>query len=145
MKSFITRLVQPQTTPILQPTNINPKDWLALDLDHIDFYSDKENIPHRNAQTQNPPPVKPPGFQLRTCPDRTTEISNGQLTEGQTDKHTRDPKPDRSENTVDSREPTIPTTPNQRSICLFGVLHRFQHCTGHITTGSWKGRGNQYI
>ena len=30
-------------------------------------------------------------------------------------------------------------------ICLFGVLHRFQHCTGHITTGSWKGRGNQYI
>ena len=21
----------------------------------------------------------------------------------------------------------------------------FQHCTGHITTGSWKGRGNQYI
>ena len=28
--------------------------------------------------------------------------------------------------------------------CLFGVLHRFQHCTGHITTGSWKGRGNQY-
>ena len=30
-------------------------------------------------------------------------------------------------------------------ICLFGVLRRFQHCTGHITTGSWKGRGNQYI
>ena len=30
-------------------------------------------------------------------------------------------------------------------ICLFGVLCRFQHCTGHITTGSWKGRGNQYI
>ena len=28
---------------------------------------------------------------------------------------------------------------------LFGVLHRFQHCTGHIMTGSWKGRGNQYI
>ena len=28
---------------------------------------------------------------------------------------------------------------------LFGVLHRFQHCTDHITTGSWKGRGNQYI
>ena len=24
-------------------------------------------------------------------------------------------------------------------------LHRFQHCTGHITTGSWKGRENQYI
>ena len=29
--------------------------------------------------------------------------------------------------------------------CLFWVLRRFQHCTGHITTGSWKGRGNQYI
>ena len=28
-------------------------------------------------------------------------------------------------------------------IYLFGVLRRFQHCTGHITTGSWKGRGNQ--
>ena len=33
----------------------------------------------------------------------------------------------------------------QISIYLFGVLRRFQHCTGHITTGSWKGRGNQYI
>ena len=30
-------------------------------------------------------------------------------------------------------------------IYLFGVLHHFQHCAGHITTGSWKGRGNQYI
>ena len=30
-------------------------------------------------------------------------------------------------------------------ICLFGVLCRFQHCTGHIMMGSWKGRGNQYI
>ena len=30
-------------------------------------------------------------------------------------------------------------------VYLFGVLPRFQHCTGHITTGSWKGRGNQYI
>ena len=30
-------------------------------------------------------------------------------------------------------------------VCLFGVLRCFQHCTGHITTGSWKGRGNQYI
>ena len=30
-------------------------------------------------------------------------------------------------------------------IYLFGVLRRFQHCTGHITTGSWKGRVNQYI
>ena len=33
----------------------------------------------------------------------------------------------------------------QDDIYLFGVLRRFQHCTGHITTGSWKGRGNQYI
>ena len=32
-----------------------------------------------------------------------------------------------------------------RFIYLFGVLRRFQHCTDHITTGSWKGRGNQYI
>ena len=30
-------------------------------------------------------------------------------------------------------------------IYLFGVIRRFQHCTGHITMGSWKGRGNQYI
>ena len=30
-------------------------------------------------------------------------------------------------------------------IYLFGVLHHFQHCTSHITMGSWKGRGNQYI
>ena len=28
---------------------------------------------------------------------------------------------------------------------LFGVLRPFQHCTGHMTMGSWKGRGNQYI
>ena len=28
-------------------------------------------------------------------------------------------------------------------IYLFGVLRRFQHCTGQ--TGSWKGKGNQYI
>ena len=28
---------------------------------------------------------------------------------------------------------------------LFGVLRRFQRCTGHITTGSWKGRVSQYI
>ena len=27
-------------------------------------------------------------------------------------------------------------------VYLFGVLRRFKHCTGHITTGSWKGRGN---
>ena len=30
-------------------------------------------------------------------------------------------------------------------IYLFGILRRFQHCTGDITTGSWKDRGNQYI
>ena len=30
-------------------------------------------------------------------------------------------------------------------IYLFRASRRFQHCTGHITTGSWKGRGNQYI
>ena len=30
-------------------------------------------------------------------------------------------------------------------VYLFVVLRRLQHCTGHITTGSWKGRGNQYI
>ena len=30
-------------------------------------------------------------------------------------------------------------------IYLFGVLHHFQHRTGHIMMGSWKGRGNQYI
>ena len=40
-----------------------------------------------------------------------------------------------------------PTSRNAEDlfIYLFGVLHRFQHCTGHITTDSWKGRGNQYI
>ena len=27
---------------------------------------------------------------------------------------------------------------------LFGGLRQFKHCTGHITTGSWKGIGNQY-
>ena len=32
-----------------------------------------------------------------------------------------------------------------RLFCLFGVLRHFQHCAGHITTGSWNGRGNQYI
>ena len=30
-------------------------------------------------------------------------------------------------------------------VYLFGVLRRLQHCTGHITTGSWKGRENLYI
>ena len=38
-----------------------------------------------------------------------------------------------------------PSGVSERFIYLFGVLRRFQHCTGHITTGSWKGRGNQYI
>ena len=32
-----------------------------------------------------------------------------------------------------------------QQICSVYFLFRFQHCTGHITTGSWKGRGNQYI
>ena len=35
--------------------------------------------------------------------------------------------------------------PESLCIYLFGVLRLFQHCTGHIATGSWKGRGNQYI
>ena len=39
----------------------------------------------------------------------------------------------------------LPHTVVYLFIYLFGVLCRFQHCTGHITTGSWKGRGNQYI
>ena len=30
-------------------------------------------------------------------------------------------------------------------VYFFGVLRCFQHYTGHITTSSWKGRGNQYI
>ena len=30
-------------------------------------------------------------------------------------------------------------------IYLFGVLLRFQHCTGHIKGASFVGRGNQYI
>ena len=28
---------------------------------------------------------------------------------------------------------------------IWGFLRPFQHCIRHITTGSWKGRGNQYI
>ena len=31
------------------------------------------------------------------------------------------------------------------SIYLFGILCHFQHSTCHITTGSFVGRGNQYI
>ena len=34
---------------------------------------------------------------------------------------------------------------SNKNIYLFVFSHCFQHCTGHITTGSWKGRGNQYI
>ena len=34
---------------------------------------------------------------------------------------------------------------DQNFIYLFVVLRRFQHCTGHITTGSWKARGNKYV
>ena len=30
-------------------------------------------------------------------------------------------------------------------VYLFGVICLFQHYRGHITTGSWKGRGNWYI
>ena len=30
-------------------------------------------------------------------------------------------------------------------IYLFGGLRGFQHCTGYITMGSWKGRGKQYV
>ena len=30
-------------------------------------------------------------------------------------------------------------------IYLVGVLRGFQRCMGHITTGSWKDRGNQNI
>ena len=33
----------------------------------------------------------------------------------------------------------------QKIVVGFFVLRRFQHCTGHIMTGSWKGRGNQYL
>ena len=45
---------------------------------------------------------------------------------------------------VSARPTRMALTPSA-TIYLFGVLRRFQHCTGHITTGSWKGRGNQYI
>ena len=34
---------------------------------------------------------------------------------------------------------------NNLVIYLFGVVHCFQHCTGHITMGSFVGRGNQYV
>ena len=36
-----------------------------------------------------------------------------------------------------------------KSACIlklrFIYLFINQHCTGHITTGNWTGRGNQYI
>ena len=55
--------------------------------------------------------------------------------------------------TVDQTEcctwyPTLLRHQDTTVISLLPVgffLRRFQHCTGHITTGSWKGRGNQYI
>ena len=40
---------------------------------------------------------------------------------------------------------TMNSISNRLEEYLLGVLHCFQHCTGHITTGSWKGRGNKYI
>ena len=39
---------------------------------------------------------------------------------------------------------SVVSTQTNLFIYLFGVLRRFQHCTGHITMGSWKGRANQY-
>ena len=36
-------------------------------------------------------------------------------------------------------------TPECHIFIYLGFLRHFQHCTGHITMGSWKGRGNQYI
>ena len=37
------------------------------------------------------------------------------------------------------------TKKNQINLNKFGFLCCFQYCTGHITMGSLKGRGNQYI
>ena len=34
---------------------------------------------------------------------------------------------------------------NREFYLFIWVLRHFQHCAGHITTGSWKARGNQYI
>ena len=47
--------------------------------------------------------------------------------------------------TGSATQPRYPVGQKFCRIYLFGVLRHFQHCTGHITTGSWKGRGNQYI
>ena len=32
-----------------------------------------------------------------------------------------------------------------KTIYFFGFLCHLQHCSRHIATGSWKGRGKQYI
>ena len=66
------------------------------------------------------------------------EVSSSTLSEGQMFKH----------DCLSVSNPTVVHTLVSLFllfIYLFGVLRRFQHCTGHITTGSWKGRGNQYI
>ena len=34
-------------------------------------------------------------------------------------------------------------TDHMHYIYLFGVLHCFQYCTGHVMMGSFVGRGNQ--
>ena len=49
------------------------------------------------------------------------------------------------EKMIKEKQKSKKVTPMKTFVYLFGVLRRFQHCTGHITTGSWKGRGNQYI
>ena len=46
---------------------------------------------------------------------------------------------------VKTRLCRVTKRPAKLSVYLFGVLRHFQNCTGHITTGSWKGRGNKYI
>ena len=48
-------------------------------------------------------------------------------------------------NTVFKTHTSFMLVPSYLFIYLFGRLRRFQHCTGDILTGSWKGRGNQYI
>ena len=36
--------------------------------------------------------------------------------------------------------------PSKKNIYFFiWGFCRFQHCTGHVTMASWKGRGNEYI
>ena len=53
--------------------------------------------------------------------------------------------PGRASNAPSHPENKIHIENSARVFYLFGVLRRFQHCAGHITTGSWNGRGNQYI